>query len=136
MKQDLRSVPTPQPAARGTEVTKHTLGPWVAVDVNSEAPYIVADQGKKWNNPVICNLYDDVTPSDSVTIGPWLQAHDNAKANARLIAAAPDLLEALKIITDDVCDRFDMESESTNPGMKWAVKEARAAIAKATRGAA
>ena len=54
------------------------------------------------------------------------------EANARLIAAAPDLLEALRELADDIADRFDMSSPSTNPGMKAAVNEARAAILKAT----
>ena len=52
-------------------------------------------------------------------------------ANARLIAAAPDLLEALEDIANDYADRFDMDSPSTNPGMKVVVENARAAIAKA-----
>jgi len=52
-------------------------------------------------------------------------------ANARLIAAAPDLLAALQELADDIADRFDMDSPSTNPGMKSAVKQARAAIARA-----
>ena len=41
------------------------------------------------------------------------------------------LLAALKFITNDVCDRFDMESASTNIGMKVAVRDARAAIERA-----
>lgn len=53
------------------------------------------------------------------------------EADARLIAAAPDLLEALEDLADDISDRFDMESPSTNPGMKHAVGAARAAISKA-----
>ncbi|RSZ60011.1 hypothetical protein HF313_14955 [Massilia atriviolacea] len=56
------------------------------------------------------------------------------RANAHLIAAAPDLLEALRELANDIAERFDMESSSTNPGMKNAVAEARAAIAKATGG--
>lgn len=54
-------------------------------------------------------------------------------ANARLIAAAPELLEALREITADYADRFDLDSPSTNPGIKSSIKLARAAIAKATQ---
>ena len=61
-------------------MSKHTSGPWAPRDLDSPAPYIVADQGKHWSNPVICNMYDDVTPGDSVTIGPWLEPHTNAVA--------------------------------------------------------
>lgn len=53
-------------------------------------------------------------------------------ANARLIAAAPELLEALSELADEVSDRFDLESPSTNPGIKHAVAVARKAIARAT----
>ena len=57
-----------------------------------------------------------------------------ALANARLIAAAPELLEALIELADEVADRFDLDSPSTNPSIKHAVSSARAAIAKATEG--
>jgi hypothetical protein len=59
-----------------------------------------------------------------------------ALANARLIAAAPELLDALREIADDYADRFDLDSPSTNPGIKSTIANARAAIAKATGGAA
>lgn len=53
------------------------------------------------------------------------------EADARLIAAAPELLEALEDLANDYAERFDMDSQSTNPGMKVVVENARAAIAKA-----
>lgn len=56
-------------------------------------------------------------------------------ANSRLIAAAPDLLAALREIADDYADRFDLTCPSTNPGIKSTIAQARAAIAKATTGA-
>jgi hypothetical protein len=58
-------------------------------------------------------------------------AEANAPANAMLIAAAPDLLEALRTLEEDISDRFDIESSSCNPGMRSAVYQARKAIAKA-----
>lgn len=58
----------------------------------------------------------------------WL---DVSMEDARLIAAAPELLEALIDIADDYSERFDMDSPSTNPGMKIVVENARAAITKA-----
>lgn len=76
-------------------MSKHTKGPWL-VQKHEGQLYIVADQGKKWDNPTICNLYDDVTPSDSVTIGPWLEAFENAEHNAPVLAAAPKMLAALR----------------------------------------
>lgn len=38
------------------------------------------------------------------------------------------LLEALKEIAADYADRFDLDSPSTNPGIKFTIKQARAAI--------
>ena len=52
--------------------------------------------------------------------------------HAAEVAAAPDLLEALKEIAADYADRFDLDDPSTNPGIKSTIKQARAAIAKAT----
>jgi hypothetical protein len=59
-----------------------------------------------------------------------------ADANGRLIAAAPELLQALRAISDDYEDRFDLDDPSTNPGIKLTIKQARAAITKAEGGAA
>lgn len=73
----------------------HTPGPWKALDLESY-PYVMADQGKRWDNPTICDLFEDVTPETSVTIGAWLKAYDNAKANARLIAEAPAMADLIR----------------------------------------
>ena len=106
-------------------MAKHTPGPWAVNHRESDMPYIVADQGKAWDNPIICNLYEDVTPEDSVTIGPWLEAHPNAKANARLIAAAPDLLAALQM-------HAALPAWPDREALIKAMDATRAAIAKAT----
>lgn len=106
--------------------TQHTPGPWAVRDIDRSAPYVVADQGKAWDNPVICNMYDDVTPDDSVTIGSWLEPLANAAANARLIAAAPDLLEAVQGL---LACAYDIER---NDETIAAVKKAMGAIALAT----
>ena len=61
--------------------TKHTPGPWV-IENNRSFPMIVARDGGKYDGACIC---PEVC---------------NGEANARLIAAAPELLEACKIIAD------------------------------------
>jgi hypothetical protein len=57
-----------------------------------------------------------------------MHAHDEFEANARLIAAAPELLAALKELADSV-ERADCGFSSWQ---EEALKVARAAIAKAT----
>ena len=105
---------------------KHTPGPWAVDNEQMGFPYVVAGEKPDWRAPIICDLYEDVTPEDSVTCGPWLKAYPNAEANARLIAAAPDLLEALHHIS--LC------SQSSASSKEECGRIARAAITKATGG--
>lgn len=53
----------------------------------------------------------------------------NCEANARLIAAAPDLLAALRMLLEEFEDRFDMDNPSTNPGIKVAAARVRKLLA-------
>jgi hypothetical protein len=89
--------------------TKHTSGPWTI------------ECGKNYSNEIV---------GKSKTGKDWVLARttaakvgrDQDDANARLIAAAPDLLEALKILATQA------ESHGAE-GVYW--DKARAAIAKA-----
>jgi len=84
---------------------KHTPGPWVEFDGDICPANDIA-------NVVIATLYQDTSDAD-----------------ARLIAAAPDLLEAL----EDMLVQADFAA-SVRGGeghMKYAMAKARAAIAKA-----
>ncbi len=54
------------------------------------------------------------------------------KGRSRMREDNERLLLALREIADDYADRFDMDSPSTNPGMKYVVQQARDAIVKAT----
>lgn len=91
---------------------KHTPGPW---------------QWTQHFDPTI-SIYKD-------GFGQIARLYDSSagtgKANARLIAAAPDLLDALKTIVEVIGN-----TEYGEIDRKLAVKDARAAIAKATGGAA
>lgn len=98
-------------------MSAHTPGPWVASPDPNGSP-------TDW----VIGTTNESRPIDEVAVC-------NAR-DARLIAAAPELLAALVEMTDDYTDRFDMDSPSTNPGIKYVVKQARAAIAKAEGGAA
>lgn len=109
----------------------HTKGPWVLnydeydgkVSVRSGNARDLADYP----------LYYEVVRSVGGRVhGANFDDYSEVEANARLIAAAPDLLEALEDLESDIAGRFDMEDPSTNPGIKFAIEAARAAIAKAT----
>lgn len=94
--------------------TTHTPGPWdcmFADGINVRHPIIRGDKG------TICQ-------------SAWMGNADETNANARLIAAAPDLLEALTRLVD---------IDDGNMGViGWdaVIDAARAAIAKATGGVA
>lgn len=100
---------------------KHTPGPWVVKP--ADADYRAPDKDD----------FAIITP-DMMCVGTcWGDPlWKDGKANARLISAAPELLEALRELHDDVCARFDIAGPSMNPGMLRAVETARAAIARAT----
>ena len=87
---------------------KHTPGPW---------------QWTQHFDPTI-SIYKD-------GFGQIARLYDSSagtgKANARLIAAAPDLLDALQSIIEDIDSEFGTDCD---------YNKARAAIAKATGGAA
>ena len=97
------------------EAMKHTPGPWVVCrGVVHQIPVAsVAMDGLKLNVAHVAGI-----------------RNGEALANARLIAAAPNLLEALQ----DVCARLLYRGVSTNAGHpdRTALEVARAAIAKAT----
>ena len=67
------------------------------------------------------------TPNAIAQVFPMLTP-GVAEANAQLMAASPVLLDALRDLVEDITDRFDMDSPSTNPGLKSAVKRAQAAL--------
>ena len=90
--------------------TKHTPGPW-AIEYRTD--------GQSTYSPRICAGEQDA------------EFKAKAEANARLIAAAPELLEAL----DGLCGLAELRPGHLQD-YKAAVAAARAAIAKATGSAA
>jgi len=101
--------------------TKHTPGPWRAVAQKMTGHmFVERDLGNK-NLPYAANN----TLSESRLLIASIESGE-AESNARLIAAAPDLLEALAFLVR-VC-----ESEPEACGIyKAHIAQARAAIAKA-----
>ena len=98
---------------------RFTPGPWgvSASDADDAGPTVAF---QPFNGCGCCN-------------SPWIvgETREERNANARLIAAAPDLYTALEEITLDYADRFDLDDPSTNPGIKAVIEQARAALAAA-----
>jgi len=93
--------------------TAHTPGPW-----RHAAGLIVADGG------AVATL-----PHNQGVVRPAARTPDEHAANARLIAAAPELLEALQAFESLVGDVSDRRLW---PTLGPVADRARAAIAKAT----
>lgn len=90
----------------------HTPGPWIVNPFSARVDCAALDE---WGDPLpICEL---LWPTD-------YRSEDETQANARLIAAAPELLEALTRTLDAL--------EKLDAGETKVAKAARAAIAKAT----
>ena len=101
--------------------TKHTPGPWRVF----EHSWCDTSIGAPGTSNAICRLDINHATEES-------QEADEAQmaANARLIAAAPELLEALQRLSAQ-CERLRMAWQLESD----AEKTARAVIAKATGGA-
>ena len=95
---------------------KHTPGPWAYH--NTPTPFIYVNAG----GLPICQIYTSTAHGQSI---------GEQFANARLIAAAPELLEALQRLSAQ-CTRLSLPGQPETD----AEKTARAVIAKATGGAA
>ena len=95
--------------------TKHTPGPWLAIGYGTKVVQL---------SPADLNKAHDQFPAIvDTTSGHDLMPYEEACSNARLIAAAPDLLAALNGVLDMLSD---------NQLQSVAGERARAAIAKAT----
>lgn len=108
-------------------MSKHTTGPWVAEawDVPEIMDFAVSETGLLTDY----EIYPVKSKDDHRMPIATVQHPFNGKrteANARLIAAAPELLAALKSLLSD-CEKLGFEGRNTA-----SIKEsARAAIAKA-----
>lgn len=96
---------------------KHT--PWEVVPANAHHGFYVTDVAGR----TVCDLYF----MDRSDIDAAVRQFDGAESNARLIAAAPDLFEALQAFSREY-DGFEDGNGDPCP----ILKQARAALSKAT----
>lgn len=93
----------------------------------SPPPWSAVEEDGKWS--VVCDAYEDETPG---ICGNHSKAWPLFREDARLIAAAPDMLEALQAF---VRDPQPTKAFLTMTGLdRQMFAKARAAIAKATGG--
>ncbi len=95
-------------------MSKHTPGPWQAChDGKCKCGYVFGDGGRVF-------VAKAIGRGDGVD--PW-PIEEIQRANARLIAAAPELLEA--------CEEFVRKCECGEAKSKHSYKQMKAALAKA-----
>lgn len=104
---------------------KHTPGPWVyrpdRYDDWGIVRASVTEQGQ-FTGGIICQAYDPQA-RDSITLARHREAGtDPWEANARLIAAAPTLLEALEGIVSGLADQDEEGLIEHAPEMEAARK--------------
>ena len=100
-------------------MSKHTPGPWESARNNSHRGSIATIHG--------CSNKDWVEVWSPNMWGP----EEVNEANARLIAAAPELLEALKTCVNVLTEPGIMDVDEWKWLKKLAVQDARDAISKA-----
>ncbi len=102
-------------AAAG-EILKPTLGPWHVVVKPQKFSIESSLESNGWSRTVAEVARD---------------ASDSCAANARLIAAAPDMLSTLKMALDCLNDIYSRAKPGVNVGMYDPRENIKAAIAKA-----
>ncbi|WP_329762617.1 hypothetical protein [Stenotrophomonas maltophilia] len=100
--------------------SKHTPGPWIVRFRADGSSYI--SMGDPSNGP-----------HKAADLFLTADGGESDLADARLIAAAPELLEALILLEREMVDSGN--AGSVDYGWKPAIEKTRAAIAKATDGA-
>jgi hypothetical protein len=99
-------------------MSKHTPGPWVVTDKDNGIEFGVDTAGGEWGICTVAGGAGETLKHDS---------QDASAANARLIAAAPELLDALKALVG-----LARMGAAPLSDYKAALRVADEAIAKAT----
>ena len=117
------------------KIAKHSPAPWqIGMPSGHNADGVYANNGEDCVAKVY-NLFSNTKLEDMLT---YESRKDIAEglANARLIAAAPELLEALEVLLHEYALQMEDEEMKGDPDLDFdqftEVIQARAAIAKAT----
>ena len=105
--------------------TAHTPGPWVVVKDRNKVRRIFAGEGGP--QVATASVFANWMPVERSA-----DAHAVADANARLIAAAPDLLEALQSAQESIATFIGVHGYPSDSGARDVLREVEAAIARAT----
>lgn len=100
--------------------TKHTPGPWDFFHDEKEQMISIAEQGFDRNDDS-----DDRSVCGIWGLNGMTRSDDENFANARLITAAPDLLEALEELQEKWISADHYWGSSTNKKVEHAIKKAR-----------
>lgn len=92
----------------------YTQGPWIWVD-----RWLVP----AWDQDAIKSPGSSAIADDGSAYGEYGSVIDPKGANARLIAAAPELLEALEEVLDEISGRIELDSR-TRFRVKSAIRKA------------
>jgi hypothetical protein len=106
-------------------MSKHTPGPWT---INPKA--VFENNGFKINAFPVSGSGQAIAAVWAGSFGKGAFGLDNQEANARLIAAAPDLLAVARMFAQYLADNGGDEEYRNADGTGW-LTIARAAIAKA-----
>jgi len=117
-------------------MSTHTSGPWTV----DKYGVVMGDKGSTTIAEVsVSDWHDSVEyarqKGDNATMLWAIECRARAEANARLIAAAPDLLEAVRMVLDAATeDGHELSDSEICHAIDW--QQLRAAIAKAEGGEA
>ena len=101
-------------------MSKHTPGPWIGAGPSFGDPL------PRYTTSIMTEWEHEDDGFIEICEFPFHHHDGENEANARLIAAAPELLETLEAVTDALA------GHELNNGDVSAINKARAAIAKAT----